>query len=156
MSLLLFVGAPVMAQDSGAATDTAAAKESARAVAQEWLKTNDEGQFDASYQAAASMMQDQVEQKVWAQKNKQKQSQLGDVKSREFAEAQYRESLPQVEGGPFVVIRYEAEYNPATFNEVVLTTQEDGEWKVASYAVQPMRPAAPPQGGNGGPGGGGK
>jgi hypothetical protein len=155
MSVLLFAGAPVMAQDSGdAAVDTAAVTEEARAVAQEWLKTNDDGQYDASYQAAASMMQDQVEQKVWAEKNEQKKSQLGDVQSREFAAAQYRESLPQVDGGPFVVLRYEAKYKPATFNEVILTTKEEGEWKVASYAVQPMRPPSPQQGGNSGPGGG--
>jgi len=152
----LLATAPALAQDGDAAVDTTAAAEAAQSVAEDWLVLVDDGDYAESYSQAAGILQDKITEDVWMQQSKQKQSQLGDVQSREFSAAQYRESIPQLGDGPFVVMQFEAEYRPATFQEIVLAKKEDGEWKIAGYNLRPMQPAPGAQGGGNSPGGGGR
>lgn len=167
---LLLLAVPAQAQmtggSAGSSGDNADAKEAAREVAQEWLTLTDAGEFGKSWDQAAAMMQNQVERKKWKAQGQQMQKQLQDVESRSFAAAQYRESIPKVDGGPFVMVQYKTDFATTTVQELVITTQEEGEWKVAGYTLRPMR--APGQGGpgqggpgqggpgSGGPGGGGR
>jgi hypothetical protein len=152
----LLAAAPALAQEGDAAVDTTAAAEAAQAVAEDWLVLVDDGNYEESYNQTAGVLQEKITQDVWMQQSQQKQEQLGDVQSRTFANAQFRESIPQVGDGPFVLVLFEAKYRPATFQEIVLTTKEDGEWKIAGYNLQPMQPAPGSQGGGNSPGGGGR
>lgn len=154
--LAAMTAVPALAQDSGMGDgEHADAKKAAQEAATEWLELTDTGEFAKSYEQSASMMTDKVEQKQWEQKIGQREKQLGALQAREFAEAQYRDSLQQMPDGEYVLLRYESQFEKAKFNEVLLTMKEDGEWKVASYTLRPMRPATPPRGGQPGGNGGG-
>lgn len=146
---------PALAQDSGMNGEHADAKEAAQEAATEWLELTDTGEFAESYEQSAALMTEKVKQKQWEQKIGQRKRQLGALQSREFAEAQYRDSLQQLPDGEYVLLRYEAQFEKAKFNEVLLTVKENDEWKVASYTLRPMRPSTPPNGGRSGGTGGG-
>ena len=151
--LVAMTAVPALAQDSGMSGEHAGAKEAAQEAATEWLELTDTGEFAQSYEQSAALMTEKVNQKQWEQKIGQREKQLGALQSREFAEAQYRDSLQQLPDGEYVLLRYESQFEKAKFNEVLLAMKEDGEWKVASYTLRPMRPSAPPSGGR--PGGNG-
>ncbi len=148
---LTFALAPVQAQmQQQQDGEHAEAKQEAREVAEQWLELTDAGQFGQSWDEAAAMMQDQIEREQWEQRSSQVHDQLGDVQQRQFAKAQYRDSLqtPQQETlqGPFVVLMYQSQFEQAgQIIEQLIAVKRDGTWKVAGY--QPQRP---PQRGQGG------
>ena len=162
ITMFFFIAGAAYAQTSPmqGGNANADAKEAARSAASEWLELTDAGEFEASYDAASSLMQDQVEQEQWSQMGSQVEQQVGELQSREFVQSQYTESMQQVDGGPFVILMYQSEYSAGSFREAVITVKEEDTWKVASYQVVPPQPqgGAPGQGGGGqsggGPGGG--
>lgn len=130
------------------------AKQNAREVAEEWLELTDAGQFGQSWDEAATMMQDQIEREQWEQRSSKVHKQLGEVQQRQFAQAQYRDSIqtPQNEtlDGPFVILMYQSQFGQAgQILEQLITVKRDGSWKVAGY-----QPRKPPQRGPQGQGGG--
>lgn len=158
VALALCAAPTAYGQQTGMSADGAntEAKQAAQEAASQWLELTDAGEFGKSWDQGASLLQDQVERAQWAQKGEQVQTQLKELKSREFVQAQFRDSLQQVGNGPFVILQYKSEYGVGPVQEIVFTAKEDDTWKVAGYTVRPMRPqgqGAPPQGGPGQGGG---
>lgn len=146
---LTFAVAPVQAQMQQQGGEHAEAKKQARKVAEQWLQLTDAGQFGKSWDEAASMMQDQIEREQWQKRSSKVHKQLGNLQQRQFAQAQYRDSLqtPQQETlqGPFVILMYQSQFDQAgRIIEQLITVKRDGTWKVAGY-----RPQRPPQQGQG-------
>jgi len=134
----------------------AEAKEAAKAAASEWLELTDSGEFEASYDAASPKMREQVTREKWMQMGSQSEEQVGELQSRNFVGSQYRETVPQVDGGPIVMLMYQSQFESGTFREMVVTVNESDTWKVMGYQVVPPQPqgGAPGQGGGGQSGGG--
>jgi hypothetical protein len=146
LTVFLFIAGSVQAQTPAPAPGggNAEAKEAARDAASEWLDLTDAGEFGASYDAASSFMQDQVDRKKWVQMGEKVSDQVGELQSRDFMQAQYRESIPQAEGGPFVVLMYSSQFSSGPFREAVVAVKEEDAWKVAGYQVVPPQPAGGP------------
>ena len=155
LTVFFFIAGSAFAQMPAPTGGNAEAKEAARSAASEWLELTDAGEFEASYDAASSLMKDQIERKQWSEMGSQVQQQVGELQARNFVQSRYTETLQQVEGGPFVILMYQSEYGSGTFREAVLTVKENDAWKVASYQVVPPQPqgGAPGQGGGGQSGG---
>jgi len=155
---MLFLAAPTQAQMPSASNgQNAEAKEAAKEAASQWLELTDAGEFGKSYDEASTMMQNQVKRDEWITQGEQVKAQnVTDPSSRELVVARYRETLPEADGGPFVLMQYRSEFEPGTFNEIVLARKEEGDWKIAGYQVRPMQrmqQGAPGQGGPGNAGG---
>lgn len=149
---LAFAIAPAQAQipQSPQGDDEhAEAKQNAREVAEQWLELTDAGEFGQSWDEAASMMQDQIEREQWQEAGSQMEDQLGDFQTRQFAQAEYRDSIQTQQEtleGPFVILMYQSQFEAGQIIEQLITVKRDDSWKVAGY--QPQRP---PQQGQGGP-----
>lgn len=126
------------------------AVEEARQAAEEWLELTDSGSFDESWNQAASLLQDEVTQDEWTSQSEDVTNQVGSIEERNFMGGQYQENIPNLPEGEYVIMQYEA--TPSDLDqklmEIVATTKEDGEWKVAGYT---MRPAAQQQAPSQGP-----
>ncbi|WP_410337204.1 DUF4019 domain-containing protein [Longimonas sp.] len=120
------------------------AVEEAREAAEEWLELTDAGSFGESWDEAATLLQDEVSQEEWTSQSEDINDQVGDIEERNFMGGQYQEDIPDLPEGEYVIMQYEA--TPSDLDqqlmEIVATTKEDGEWKVAGYT---MRPAAQQQ-----------
>ena len=120
------------------------AVEEARQAAEEWLELTDSGSFDESWNQAASLLQDEVTQDEWISQSEDVTNQVGSIEGRNFMGGRYQENIPNLPEGEYVIMQYEA--TPSDLDqklmEIVATTKEEGEWKVAGYT---MRPAAQQQ-----------
>lgn len=125
------------------------AVEEARQAAEAWLELTDSGSFDESWNEAASLLQDEVSQDEWTSQSEDIVNQVGSIEERNFMGGQYQENIPNLPEGDYVIMQYEA--TPSDLDqklmEVIATTKEDGEWKVAGYTMRPaQQQQAPSQG----------
>jgi len=123
------------------------AVEEAREAAEAWLELTDAGSFDESWDQAATLLQDEVSQEEWKSQSEDIVDQVGSIEERNFMGGQYQEDIPDLPEGEYVIMQYEA--TPSDFDqslmEIVATTKEDGEWKVAGYTMRPAQPQQPQQ-----------
>jgi len=133
--LLLSLAGPVAAQPGGASTE---ATERAQAAAQSWLDRFNADDFDASWEAAATLLQQRIEQAGWVEKAEQLRDTLKTVSSRTLTATRYRATLPGTsKEGPFVLFAYRSTYETGPVNEVLVTVREDTTWKVTGYRLTP-------------------
>lgn len=120
-----------------------AAEADARDAAEEWLALTDAGQFDESWYAADSTLQNGVAREEWIDQGRRVRGRLDSVRSRRLVRAQYRDSTGLLPGGrPVVLLKYETEFDRGTTLEAVVTTRPNTTWKVAGYRVVVAPPAA--------------
>ena len=137
VSILLLLGGPVGAQTSD---EHAAAKQQAQGAAESWLTLVDNDEFEASWDAAASLLQKRIKREAWAQKARQLRDTVQAPSGRTLALVQFRDSLQRAPGGgPFVLLKYRSTFEGGRFEEVLLTVRQDTTWKVTGYQVTPLR-----------------
>jgi hypothetical protein len=134
------------ASESAPSADAAAApadvhegdKQAARSGAETWLALVDQTQYGASWDAAAPMFQSAVTKEQWESAVKNARTPLGDLASRKFRAAEYKESLPGVPDGQYVIVFYDTAFaqKAAATESVTLARTPDGAWKVAGYFIQ--------------------
>jgi hypothetical protein len=140
-----------LATDTMAVADTAAAdtalsaearreraKKRARTAAEAWLSLTDDGQFGASWDEAASSLQNSVSREAWQKRGTQARATLDSLKNRELTSAVYRDSTMQIPGdAPVVALRYSTDFEGGRTLEAVITAKQNTDWKVAGYRVVP-------------------
>jgi hypothetical protein len=137
LPFVLLLAAPATAQPGG---EHAAAKKKARAAAQSWLDRTDATEFEASWDAAAALLQERTARVDWIRKAERLRDTVKTVSDRTLAMTQYRDSLRSAPGhGPFVLLKYRSMFEAGRFDELLLTVREDTTWKVAGYQVTPLR-----------------
>lgn len=136
--ILAFVvagAAPLAAQDPHEAHEQAA-----RADAEAWLALIDAGDYQASWEAAASPFKQAVTPELWAQQGALISGQLGEFQGRRLEDAQYTTELPNVPPGEYVALTYASEFaNLPAAREFVTLVLEEGEWRVIGYYVRPAQ-----------------
>lgn len=114
------------------------AKKEARTAAEEWLSLTDAGKFEESWKTADSTLQKGISRTDWILQGTRARNQLKELRSRELAKTQYRDSTAQLStGSPVVILQYASEFEGGSTLEAVITTKQDTTWKVAGYRVIP-------------------
>jgi len=118
--------------------DNAMAKTDAVKVSMEWLALVDAAEFDASWDAAASLLQDAAPKEGFTQGLGATRTPLGAMKSRTFGKAAYSKVLPGAPDGEYVVIQYTTVFeNKAAAVETITPMLDwDGTWKVSGYYIK--------------------
>lgn len=100
--------------------------------AREWLALIDQGRWNDSWHATATIFQTLNTSETWADLSEQVRVPLGDVQSREFIE---QESVPAPPNG-VEVVRFKTRFaNRPEGTETVSLVREDGGWKVVGYWI---------------------
>lgn len=100
--------------------------------AREWLALLDQGRWDESYEATATIFQTLNSGETWSALSEQVRAPLGDAKSREFVEHESVKSLPN----DAEVIRFRTSFaNRGEMTETVSLVREDGAWKILGYWI---------------------
>lgn len=127
-----------MPQDAAAEADHAADIEAATAAAISWLELVDSGDYEASWEAAADMLKDQVTLGQWNAAIGNARSQVDPLGERTRTDARYTTELPGAPAGEYVVLQFRTEASgDRTVGETVVPMKEDGAWKVSGYFVRP-------------------
>jgi hypothetical protein len=115
----------------------AADQEAARSSSEAWLALVDQAQYGASWDAAAPLFQSSVTKEQWESAVKGARGPLGDLASRKFRAAEYKQSLPGAPDGEYVVAYYDTSFaQKASAVESITTVRTPEGWKVVGYFIQ--------------------
>lgn len=131
-----------LAQPSDPAADST---QEATDAAQRWLQMMDAGAWEAAWEEASDLLKDSLSEEDWNERGAQARDEIGALRSRRLTRSQPRATLDHVDTeGPFVLLRYRAEFDGRLYVETILTVKSDDTWKVAGYEIAPMsgEPAA--------------
>jgi hypothetical protein len=103
-----------------------------------WLTLVDAGQYDKSWDQAASLFKESLSKDQWVQSLKTVRTPLGKVISRTSASTTYTTSLPGVPDGKYVVIKYDTSFEnkKSAVETVTPMLDKDGKWRVAGYFIK--------------------
>jgi hypothetical protein len=129
----MFTTAPARAQDANA--DKVA---KAEAAAFAWLALTDAGDYQRSWDQAASFFQASVSKPNWIHAVGNFRQPLGGLISRKVRSATFRRSLPGVPDGEYVVIQFDTqfEHKDGAIETVTPLLDKDGSWKVSGYYIK--------------------
>ncbi len=113
-------------------------KAAAQRAATDWLKLVDSGNYDRSWERAASLMRGTVAKEQWQQILQANRAPLGALISRKLTSAEYREDLPGAPAGQYVVLQYASsfEHKNSAIEIATPTLDTDGKWRVSVYYVK--------------------
>ena len=128
--LALVAVAPVAAQD----IDTKAAQ----AAVQTWLATVDASDYARSWQTAASMFKQVVDEPTWEKAVQGARGRMGALKQRTEKSATATRSAPGAPDGEYVICVFDTtfENKTAAVETVTAMRDSDGAWRVAGYLVR--------------------
>ena len=113
-------------------------EEAAVAAAESWLKVVDAGQYDQSWDQAATVFQGAVSKPDWVRMLQGIRAPLGSLVSRSVESSHYTTSVPGAPDGEYVVIRFETsfEHKKKAVETVTPSRDKDGVWKVSGYFIK--------------------
>jgi hypothetical protein len=113
-------------------------EDAAQAVADSWLTLLDEGQYEASWEQAATPLKAAISKDEWKKGCGGARQPLGKLVSRKVKSRQYTEQIPGVPDGKYVVIQYDSvfEQKASAVETVTPMVDFDGAWRVSGYFVK--------------------
>lgn len=139
LAFLVAIPAATQSPDSTETAATPVASEQAtadaRAVAEAWIALIDADAFGRAYDRMQGPVPDTMGRAAWVDALHGARAYVDAPSVREETIAQFRETQPQIEGGPFVSFLYEGEYELGTFSETLLLRSDGAEWHVVMYQI---------------------
>ncbi len=110
----------------------------ALAAADRWLALIDRGDAEASWTAAAKLLQSAVDEETWVESLRRVERLLGRPVARSVESVRYATELPGAPDGEYVALGYATtfECKRGGAERVVMMKEPDGEWRVAGYHVR--------------------
>ena len=109
----------------------------AQAVALEWLKLIDDGQYKTSWQQANSMVQQQVTAAQWQQSLQAARQPLGALMSRTLHSQQAHGSLPGAPDGRYLILTLQSQFEHKQEAIETLTLKyHQGKWQPVGYFIR--------------------
>jgi opacity protein-like surface antigen len=129
-ALLLAAAASAVAADGP--------EQAARKAAESWLQLVDQGQYQKSWEQAASNFKNAVSSSQWEQAARATRAPLGGLVSRKLRSQKYTEQLPGAPDGKYVVLQFDSvfEHKAQAVETVVPMLDKDGAWRVSGYFIK--------------------
>ncbi len=117
-----------------------ASEQKQRAAEQEagkWLALVDGGQYQESWNRAASLFKQQVSAEQWRQAITAARDPFGIMISRQLMNSTYTTALPGAPDGEYVVLQFKTVFkNKQQAIETVTPMLDNGNWRVSGYYVR--------------------
>ncbi|MGH9344480.1 MAG: DUF4019 domain-containing protein [Terriglobia bacterium] len=110
----------------------------AQESAKQWLAVVDSGKYAQSWDEASQYLKSSITQDKWEQTLRKARADLGALKSRNLANAQYKKGLPNMPSAEYVVADYDSAFQSSgsVAETVFVMRDQDGKWRVAGYFVK--------------------
>ena len=104
----------------------------------DWLEMFDNGSYDQSWDAAASLFKVTVTQSQWQSTAKAVREPLGKLLSREVTAKNYTQQVPGGPDGQYVIITFKSSFENKKDAVETITPMldNDGKWKVSGYYIK--------------------
>ena len=112
--------------------------DAAKAAAEKWLALADAGQYQQSWEQAATPLRNAVSLAQWEQSGRATRMPVGAVQERTLASAKYATTLPGAPQGQYVVLQYATRFaeRANAVETVVPMLDADGTWRVSGYFLK--------------------
>ncbi len=118
--------------------DTITLAKAAVEEAEIWLKLLDKNNYNSTWQNSATLLKMAISPKDWAVNMSVIKESFGEFEGREFVDQKYFDQLSTLPEGNHYVFHFQTKYSEIdTILETVTVTQEQEEWKVVGYFVNP-------------------
>ena len=112
-------------------------KQAAEQEAGKWLALVDGGQYQESWERAASLFKQQVNAEQWSQALAAARTPLGALVSRQLLSADYETSLPGAPDGEYVILQFQTRFkNKKSAIETVTPMMDNGNWRISGYYIR--------------------
>lgn len=102
-----------------------------------WAELVDSGAYGESWEKAAPIFQSQVSKAQWEDALNKVRSPLGNLISRDVAEAKAYTSLPGAPDGQYLVVTTKTKFqNNASATETLTVTKVGDAWLIAGYFIK--------------------
>lgn len=110
----------------------------AKQRADAWLSLLDAGRFEESWDAAAPFLKQRTPRSGWAESAVAIRASLGTPRLRKLISLMETRSVPSAPQGRYIVLEYHSKFSRRSeaFESVTEMLCDDGEWRVAGYAVR--------------------
>ncbi len=138
IAMLLALGGLAAVATRGARADGTKEEDAAQRQAEAWLALVDTGQYDASWDQAATYFQRSIPKERWRQAASAAREPLGKLVSRKVQARQYAEQLPGAPDGKYVVITFASSFEHKKSALETITPMLDGTrgWRVSGYFIK--------------------
>jgi hypothetical protein len=98
----------------------------------------DAGKYGESWNEAAALFKNALDQKGWEKASNGVRAPLGKVESRSFKSRMFTKTLPGAPDGEYVVVKFETSFeHKKTATETVTPMRDpDGTWRVSGYFIK--------------------
>ncbi|MBI4845710.1 MAG: DUF4019 domain-containing protein [Candidatus Omnitrophica bacterium] len=113
-------------------------KELAFSAAIEWLNLIDNEKFFESWERAAPIFKDSVDNQTWHNSLKHTSLIFGKVLSREIISQEYETTLPGAPDGEYFIMQFKTSFEKKeeAIETIVPMLDKDGLWKVSGYYIK--------------------
>jgi hypothetical protein len=110
----------------------------AQAAAESWVALIDQGQYAASWQAAAASFKGAVPEQKWIEAVGVARGPFGGLKTRNVKSSTATKTLPGAPDGDYVVLQFNTafEKKAAALETITMVHDPDGQWRVVGYFVR--------------------
>jgi len=114
------------------------AEDQAVKAAEAWLELVDRGEYEESWNEAATLFKSAVTVDQWQQALNASRKPVGEKKSRKIRSAKYTTSLPGAPDAEYVVIQFDASFSKKKTAVETVTPMKDGDgnWRVSGYFIK--------------------
>lgn len=132
LAAILLVGA------AGCAQKNPAAEQPAATAAKEWLQIVDNGEYEKSWDEAASLFRNSITKEYWVKAVNGVRPPLGKNISRELKSSRYMTQMPGAPDGEYVVIQFRSSFENKKSAIETVTPMKDtnGIWRVSGYFIK--------------------
>jgi hypothetical protein len=115
----------------------AGSQKAAKAAAQTWLATVDDGQYAQSWDQASELFRKAITQDKWVSALESVRKPLGKLVSRTVSSAQITTHLPGAPDGQYAVMQFNASFanKKSAVETVTFMLEKDGQWRAAGYFI---------------------
>ncbi len=104
---------------------------------QAWLVELDNKNYQSTWENSAPFFRDKISVKKWQRMARSARKPLGKLQTRELLGAVYKDNLPAVPPGDYVIFQFRSSFsNRDNVIETVTPTLVDGAWQVGGYYVK--------------------
>jgi hypothetical protein len=137
-TIIIFLSIIILSATTYAQQDTTKNIQSAVTEAETWLALIDAGEYGKTWDTAAKHLQNAIAKTPWEKTLAKILAPFGKIKKRELTLSKYRNSLPGVIDGDYVVLKYKTKFEKKAHatETVTLMKEKDNKWYVAGYFIK--------------------
>lgn len=143
LSTLLGLFVPLSAQQTERVTESSQAIRAAVTAAEAWLDMIDGGRYETARDSAGEELRDVVTVAAWERRISSVRQGIGALHDRSVGTTEQTDSLPGGDEGEYVVVTFDSSFGvlAEAVETVIVSRQDDGEWRPIGYFVRPAEEA---------------